>query len=608
MPAKYNPVPDVAPQLAPTQPIREDFPHVQFTGAVGEALSYVGRAGYGALGQATEDVGRAFDSLGKNVTGAGQEIFQRAIALKELESDKKVNDLTIKAYQSIGEQGEKFRSKLGENAGPDALTAHMKSQADLLKSLRDGLKTPYEQKKFDDETRGMFGTDVRQSVQHSATQVRNSLMSTKEAQISMSIDQTRKSQTQEEFDQHEKETAKHTRDYGHIAGWTPEQLDHNMEVNLSKGRVSFIANTADSEPVKAMQMLEANKDQILASDYENAKKQIQDKIDVSIGRNAADRAMQDPNTPLAEQEDKAKKNVAEANGSREAEDKAIQNVRREFTIKQQAKVDQSRKDKDTINDWLAGHLSPDGKVPTKEEEAGILPDVKAAWERLGPTGQKPFLKALMQNSKEDYVRTPATVTRFDQLMGMSYNPEKMNEFRDMDIMSEKIPMADKKELLARRREIAAKGQDAMDNPKVERVIGVLKADGELSKEFQQDSTTMDTFRGKVHSAIQKYEADKRGPSTDEEKLKIGRTLLKEVQGTGWFGSNVGAQRVFEKMGVNAIQDIPISWAKQYRESGTYKDDETMLNDYAKWYFIKQYDKLFGGRPVSEGTIATTGKE
>jgi hypothetical protein len=617
MPARdYSPVPTVEPRFAPTPKVHEEFPHVQISGAVGQALADIG-VGYGTLGRGVAEVGSAFDDLGKNFKHAGDEIFARALALKELASDKKVNDLLIKSSQDLWMMGEQFRTKQGNNANEDALSADLKKGQDYLKAQRDAANlTPEQERKFNNGIRGIYDQVATRNVTHSAQEIHKGYIATNQANISRLTEEAGRAPTMDGYNKKEMELRGTLAEQEHLMGWSREQAEAERDAALSKSRIGWLSNKSKGEPQMAMKILEDEYQggRILKSDYDKSRAEIEQNLVDQVGRAGANIAKgiiaKNPDATLGEVEKRAEEEARRGTDDPKSIDAAINGARREHSINHAAQIDQKRKDVDVLNEWVAGLVIPGGKKPTTREEVELIPEVKAAWERQKGLQGK-YLEALTHNSKEDYVATPANVARFDQLMGMSNNSANYSKFKDPDFMSkimdEKMPMEFKKQLLARRREIEKEGQNAMDNPKVEKVIGVLKNNGLLSKEFQADSTSMDTFRGKAYKAIMKYEADAGGKVlNDEERLRIGRALLHEIPGSGWFGSDWGKSKVYEKMGIDAVSDIPIEWANQYRSSGTYKDDATMLDDYAKYIFITQFDKFFGGHPVSEGTEAFSG--
>lgn len=596
MAVNYKPIPDAQPQLAPTPSIREDVPQVRFSGAVGEALQYVGRAGYGALGQATEDVGRAFDSLGKNVEGAGREIFQRAIALKELESNKKVDDLVIAYNQKQTDLGEKFRNQYGEKAGPDALTAHINESKNLRAGMRAGL-TPYQLNRFDDETRGIFSANARQSLGHSAAQFKHSLMATNEAKISMEQDAMGKSQTDEELQQHHNKIERLTREGGDLAGKTPEILEHDLNMNLSKGFASYISALSDRDPTKAMQLLMAKKDEIMNPFFDKLKDEIQGKLDDRTVRLAAQAAGQDQEADLADKVKKAEKEARKTTDDPRVIDKAIRRTEGEHSEYEREKFNRQRKANDMMDAFTHGRLNPEGKLPTKREEIDIDPRTKQAFDLLTNKEKDAVETQLTRNSLEQYAETPDEVQRFHDIRERSYDPANYEEFRNLRINGDlRLSVRHRNALLDRKDEIEKQGIKAMDNPHVKRAEGILLSQGLIPEVIRTDRDSMNRLRGVLHDEIDLQQKLQRREMTDGEIRSLGLRILatdpNSGMDTGWFG------KWFTKPAFETMSEATKKRVEDYKKEVSGATDDEAMRAIANSEYQLMFEKYFGKKKTA----------
>src|SRR5260370_41655342 len=89
----------------------------------------------------TDTVGRALQGYGKTLEGAGSELFQRAIAMAELENESKASQAKADYIQQAEVLHAKFGAAEGANAGPEALQAHIDELKGLREKIRDGLPT-----------------------------------------------------------------------------------------------------------------------------------------------------------------------------------------------------------------------------------------------------------------------------------------------------------------------------------------------------------------------------------------------------------------------------------------------------------------------------------
>src|SRR5215471_5822546 len=142
----YIPFGTEKPRMTATPSIHETLPEVHLNNPVGQALSIVGH-GMGTLGEATKTLGHAYGAvgesygkLGRGLEGAGDELFKRAVALKELEIDKDVDTAAIANYKAQGQNTEEFMKLQGDAATTETYKAHMQQGEKLRQGIEDSLK------------------------------------------------------------------------------------------------------------------------------------------------------------------------------------------------------------------------------------------------------------------------------------------------------------------------------------------------------------------------------------------------------------------------------------------------------------------------------------
>src|SRR5215472_15671699 len=117
-------------------------------------------------------IAHAVEGLGKSAEGIGNEIFQRAHALQQLQNG---NDATIAksaAVSQMGDEHNRFTSLEGANAGPEALQQHIENLNKIRQNIRDGLPNAQVKKEFDSESMGFMARIIFNAGGHSATQMK----------------------------------------------------------------------------------------------------------------------------------------------------------------------------------------------------------------------------------------------------------------------------------------------------------------------------------------------------------------------------------------------------------------------------------------------------
>src|SRR5579862_2514600 len=124
----YSGVPQVSPVDAPTPRYQADATP----------------AAFGA------NVAAAVGNLGKTVEGAGNEIFQRGLAMQDLYNHSEAQQADADYMQKAGELHANYSSLQGK-AAVDAYPGYISDLQDARKSIRDGLSNGMSQKLFDSQ-------------------------------------------------------------------------------------------------------------------------------------------------------------------------------------------------------------------------------------------------------------------------------------------------------------------------------------------------------------------------------------------------------------------------------------------------------------------------
>lgn len=597
----YNPVAPVAPQMAPTPRIHEDFPHVQISDAVGRALENVG-TGYGVLGRAVGEVGQAMDSLGTQTKNAGNELWEKAVALKALESDKKVDDLVIAYNQKQTELGEEFRNRLGVNASPGELTAHLKQGEDLRTGMQKGL-TPYEQKRFDGESRGIYQQDASRSITHSSQQFHHGVIKTGSATISMLQQQISRAQTQDQLDKGHEKLDEALIKQSHLEGWTPEEAEFNTYQAKSKATSMWISNRSDEEPTKAMEILESayKAKNITEEDYDRLHREIKGKVEDYVARNAADRAGQNPERPYAEKEKIAREEAAKLTDDPKAIDKAVQRTKADDSDYHRQKIDQQRRYTDLLDGFAHGRLNPEGKLPTRREEIDIDPRTKEAYAGSDNRVKDAVDKQLIQNSLEKYAETPEEIQRFTDLKERSWDPANYDEFRNLQVSGLHLSNRHRDALIARKEEIVKDGIKAMDNPHVHRAEGILRSNGMIPEAVWKDNDQMNRLRGVLHDEIDLRQKLEKRPMNENEIISLGRDILSSEPWGQFLGMKFGETYQFEK-----LSDATKKLVQDYKTLHSGMSDDQAMRAVAQATYqamFKKYHEKGKSAPTGAGPAA-----
>jgi hypothetical protein len=589
----YTPFPTTEPKMVPTPSIHETLPDVPIKNAVGEALSIVGR-GMGTLGDAYRAVGSSYDRLGATSEGVGNKLYEQAVAQAQLRIDKEVDDATLKNYQIQGQNADEFMKLQGDAATPESYKAAMKKGADARLAIENTLTSAEAKRRFRGESRGTMGNEFRRMGLHASQEQKSSLDRSTTSSILMYKDQAAKADNDKDYkDAFDKGKSLIEDRQRHLRGWDNDATKEVLGKYESDIIVQRAKLMAEKNPKAALDYLESNFNQgkVTADVYDDVHKNIRHEVYTVEGRNIGDKAVPDPKVSLEEQIKKGDELAEEARpGDVELKTQVRNRIKVNHNIyKEEAKQAKQERD-ETINNALYGFRHPDGKAPTKMEELIVWPDVKAALDGLNSAEKHKVEAQLLRNAQGDIKPNPATDLRKAQLEGIMINDPMT--FRDMNLLDEYLPRSDRNELRKAQIKIIKEGLKAADDPKVKQAYDHIVHGGAvvMPDELKTPGNQKDLFMGMLRQALIVAEQQKQRGLTEKEQQEVGKTILRKMPGTGWFGTNFSGVAFWEQM-KEAVTKAQIDAFKAKVPDAT---EEEITEYYARKKFKTEFNKIHGG--------------
>jgi hypothetical protein len=116
-----------------------------------------------------ENVARAVEGLGSTVGQVGNELFQRATALQELQNETDARNATTQYMLQQGEHHAQITALTGK-AAVDGLDPYIKSSADLREQIAGTLSSPMARKMFEAESQNFMARNIFSAATHAATE------------------------------------------------------------------------------------------------------------------------------------------------------------------------------------------------------------------------------------------------------------------------------------------------------------------------------------------------------------------------------------------------------------------------------------------------------
>jgi len=118
-------------------------------------------------------VGQALQHLGVNIEGASDKIWAQAMHLQDLQNRTEVDTGDAEFIKQTALKHAEFNSRLGQNAGPEALKKHIEDIQQIRNNIKGTMSNPAAQKMFESTSLSTLGRYVSNASNHSANEVKS---------------------------------------------------------------------------------------------------------------------------------------------------------------------------------------------------------------------------------------------------------------------------------------------------------------------------------------------------------------------------------------------------------------------------------------------------
>jgi len=597
--AEYVPYSTVKPEgpRAVAERVDINYPHVELKNSVAQAVSQVAEQGFGTLSRSVKEVAGAFDNLGSTFDKVGNQLWDRAQGLQEVQNQTVLTKAEIEYDKYAGEKQVAFNQLQGDAASEGAYKAHLTDLEDKRKQMLEKLPNQSVQNRFDKSSAGMVGRLGLQAAEHAAKETRKAFISSSEARVDQYKDQMSKTTDIKETEELAKKV--HDEIFGKQApakGWTIDKASDALADILSDAYASQILTISRTDPTTARKMLEdpANKALIRNPKYDATMNGVLDNERVIQSNNIGNAVQEaNPDGALPEKKAEAKKQAEAISKDPKLIQAAINSAEQMHEKHRREVKQQLADDKEAVYGTLYGYSSPHGEVPTTRYELFAYggESVRKAFDRLDDKGKHDVDLFLQRSAKGEIPETDATRYRVRDLEGMMLN--QPGRFRDHDIDKEEIPLSERARLRREQVKIMKEGIKLEADPNTQRALNIMRSNGILPKDLTPSSSKYNAFTGMVREAITE-EGKRQGfekPLTTDQILTIGRSLLEKQSGSGWFGSDWGAVPVYQ-----AAKAVPDKVREQMQMEYPGITESAMLEKYQRLKAIQLYNKR--NKPVA----------
>lgn len=503
----YRPFPSVEPAVEPTPRIGLSVPSEAFGGAVGQALSGLGR------------------TLGE----VGNETERTAIQIQSLQNDTWAKDADTEAMVKIGKLDSEFKQTEGQNT-VSALDSHQKAIVQVRKEALDGAPNEFAKKLLNNTLSRRVGFALIDAGNYAGTQAKVAANNASSARLKAA---------QETFDPQApalglKTIEAEVRHQGQVHGAEEDTVSEGLNKAKSTAWLNGLTKMAPNDPEKARDIFEKVKDSLDPQVREQLQTTVNRNMAIHQTRDQADDILKDLNPAdpkgLTEYLDKAKKVAQEKGGDNPDYGDYLENrVRAKYNLAQAGYRDAQLQNKNTVEGFIMGK-GPGDKIVSIDGIAGpqAPEDVRNAYIALSPDKKRSVEAFIAKESKLATPYTPERQARYSELLGLSHtDPEK---FAELSVLNEDLPRGKIDDLFKRQLAIKDKAQPDTDLAKYlsQARPALLAAGIGPSAADEGKAQTYLQFIGGFEQAINEWKGDHGKPPNDKEIRTITQDLLTKV--------------------------------------------------------------------------------
>lgn len=550
-----------------------------------------------------ENIAKAVEGFGLGLEQDSDKIFNRAIAMQELQNETIARNADTVASQKMGVLHAQFQTQLGLNAGPQALEKYTKDLTAVYQDGRASLPNDDARRRYDANALSVLNRSIFNGAGHSGEQVKQAYMEGAQAQIKSIASNvyesslvTRKGEPVN-LDQSIAQVRQAAEGYADMKGFTPEGRKEFVDQQVSTVIAHMLAGTARNRPQEAADLQDKYGAQLHGDDQirvdntiQDRTRTIQSKIEVDKILNPAWSAGPDEKMPT--EKDLRQQVDAMADKLHPDDplfkDAARNYFRSRFGALVAEQKNQEFNNRQTVEGALLGNFSQ-GKIPQTVDELTAIPEVQSAWGQLPNSTQRRYKNVLADIvSRGQKVDPYASLQARQEYVGQAQNNPQA--FLDADFMTDKrLSIADMKYIAGLKNQVfKAGGAD----PKVSHALQVLRPDLDNAGITRTaDPLLYDRLTGVMHDWMGDYIAEHKKAPKDQEILDAGRRLIQQQAKPGAiFGSWWPNQ-------IRPIEDVPtqeqldtIRSDIKSRDPTYNPSDEEIIRAVAKNKLKKMFDQ------------------
>lgn len=485
------------------------------------------------------EIARAISGLGKTVEGVGDQIFERALWLQDLNNKAEARQADADFIVRSGQLHTDFNSLEGDQA-VKAYPKYVENLKALQSSIKGSLTTRMSQDMFDGQTRTTLARSIFSASNHAAAAQKKYVMQSMEAQrVAIREDAALTPFDDMATERAVRRTEQSISEEGQLRGLPPEAVDNAKRAATSAIYATKIESAAKENPLQAPTMLAEMREKLTLADFKRVENVVNNQRDaygsakISTDLIAA-HTDEDGNLTLsvAELQAKARSLAAQFSPDDPAfAHKTVAQLNSQFNQHKYARKQENYDNRDVVNSAiLGGANSMDMLLSDPKASAAYYALPKSEQLKI-PARIDNYIKARDRQSNEQTMTT---------IMGLRNND--VESFLSFEPTDEKYRLSQSQIREVQTAQAKIKKQTGAD-PRVDRAMSWMRAGfGSqmeamgVFKRTNANKAEYDHLTGAVQQALDIWQEDHKRPPTNKEfNDSIAPNILKTTKEPGMFG-------------------------------------------------------------------------
>lgn len=516
----YSPVPNVSPSGSGLPTISPNIPAAAFGG----------------------DIATAISGMGKEITGAGNEVYERAIWLQNLNNQAEAKKADADYIVRSGQLHAEFNTLEGDQA-IKAYPGYTQKLRALRESIKGSLGSRMSQQMFDSESLGTLSRSIFNAAGHVAGQQKAYVVSAAEADVAARRERTAANPNDEAgFNTDLAKSNDTIERIGKLRGKPPEAITNDKLANTSAMWATKIEGVAKEAPLQAPKLLEDNRSKLTERDFKRVENVVNNQRDAvgsaNIAQDILKAHMDDEGNltaPMAEIQTKARALATQFSpNDPQFITKTIRALDAEYNQRKYAMKQERFDNIQAVTDAFVTH------GVSNMQQLLANPKAAAAYYALPPSEQ-----AKVPAKIDNYIRSrdrQANERTMTEMLGLKNND--VEAFLNISPEDEKYKLSQSQIRQVMTEQTKVKKQVAQD-PRVDRAVRWLKEGFrsqmqalKIDSRTQQNKEDYDHMTGAVQQALDIWKENhpnKPMPDNEEFNKQIAPGILRQTKEPGIFG-------------------------------------------------------------------------